>query len=47
MTGNAYVVIEANAEHITAVRSIDVRNPSEWELVGKSVRADMKRAEDP
>lgn len=35
-TGNVYVVLANYGSHITAVRTVDVTNESEWSLVAKA-----------
>jgi len=35
-TGLAYIVTQIFGDRITAVRSVDITNPIEWELVRKN-----------
>lgn len=37
-TGNSYIVIQRRGKQVTAIREIDVSNPSEWELFSRNPR---------
>ncbi|MBN3949384.1 MAG: hypothetical protein HWQ38_24140 [Nostoc sp. NMS7] len=39
LSSHTYIVTDNYGDHVTAVRTVDLTNPSEWELVQKSLYA--------
>lgn len=40
--GNSYVVLQRQGKRLTAIREMDVSNPSEWELFSANPRKRSK-----
>lgn len=43
VTGDSYIVLQRHGKRLTAIREIDVSNPSEWELFSRNPRRKEKR----
>lgn len=43
VTGESYIVLQRHGKRLTAIREVDVSNPSEWELWSRNPRC-MKPA---
>jgi hypothetical protein len=45
LDGQAYIVTRNYGQHATAVKTVDVTNPSEWELVSRVTKREGFRVD--
>lgn len=44
LNGDSYIVLQRHGKRLTAIREINVSNPSEWELFSRNPRRKERRS---